>query len=139
VFKIPLRSKAVSGLASEGLPPKWFTKNPDTLFEVDLAELIDGDRVGLVLFAGGAWPRMPLTVDYGALRFMVRDSEPNTLLSQGSDLGAGIDEGLRLLGTREEADQALVIISDGEDHEAGAIEAAKRAAAASCSLHTMDE
>jgi hypothetical protein len=32
--------KAVSGLASEGLPPKWFTKNPDTLFEVDLAEMI---------------------------------------------------------------------------------------------------
>ncbi len=104
---------------------------------LDLAELIDGDRVGLVLFAGGAWPRMPLTVDYGALRFMVRDSEPNTLLSQGSDLGAGIDEGLRLLGTREEADQALVIISDGEDHEAGAIEAAKRAAEAGVRIFAM--
>ena len=104
---------------------------------LDLAELVDGDRVGLVLFAAGAWPRMPLTVDYGALRFMVRDSEPNSLVSQGSDLGAGIDEGLRLLGKREEADQAMLIISDGEDHEAGAIEAARRAAEAGVRIFAM--
>ena len=56
----------------------------------DLAGMLQGDRVGLVLFAGGAYMRMPLTNDYTALRNMVRQTSTSSLRSQGSDLGAAI-------------------------------------------------
>ena len=82
---------------------------------MDLSELLQGDRVGLVLFSGGAYTRMPLTLDYNALRSMARKSNPATLRSQGSDLGAAIREAHTVLGAEGKADRAMIIISDGED------------------------
>jgi len=82
---------------------------------MDLSELLQGDRVGLVLFSGGAYTRMPLTLDYNALRSMTRKSDTRTLRSQGSDLGAAIREAHTVLGPAGEADRAMIIISDGED------------------------
>jgi len=96
----------------------------------DLAGLLQGDRVGLVLFSGGAYTRMPLTHDYTALRNMVRQSTTTTLKSQGSDLGAAIRMGTRVAGAGEEADRAMIIISDGEDQVGNAEAAAKEAKAA---------
>ena len=96
----------------------------------DLAGLLNGDRVGLVLFSGGAYTRMPLTHDYTALRNMVRQSTTTTLKSQGSDLGAAIRMATRVAGAGEEADRAMIIISDGEDQVGNAEAAAEEANAA---------
>lgn len=96
----------------------------------DLAGMLQGDRVGLVLFAGGAYMRMPLTTDYTALRNMVRQTSTTSLRSQGSDLGAAIRMATRVVGQGDEADRAMIIISDGEDQN-GQAEAAAREAKAS--------
>ena len=93
----------------------------------DLAGMLQGDRVGLVLFAGGAYMRMPLTTDYTALRNMVRQTSTTSLRSQGSDLGAAIRMATRVVGQGDEADRAMIIISDGEDQN-GQAEAAAREA-----------
>ena len=94
---------------------------------MDLSELLQGDRVGLVLFSGGAYTRMPLTLDYNALRSMARKSSPKTLRAQGSDLGAAIREAHTVLGPEGKADRAMIIISDGEDQLGEAAAAAKQA------------
>ena len=94
---------------------------------MDLSELLQGDRVGLVLFSGGAYTRMPLTLDYNALRTMTRQSNPNTLRAQGSDLGAAIREAHTVLGPEGKADRAMIIISDGEDQLGEAEVAAQQA------------
>ncbi len=94
---------------------------------MDLSELLQGDRVGLVLFSGGAYTRMPLTLDYNALRSMARKSNPATLRSQGSDLGAAIREAHEVLGPQAKADRAIIIISDGEDQVGDGPVAAKAA------------
>lgn len=94
---------------------------------MDLSELLQGDRVGLVLFSGGAYTRMPLTLDYSALRSMTRKSNTATLRSQGSDLGAAIREAHTVLGPEGKADRAMIIISDGEDQVGQAPIAAKAA------------
>jgi Ca-activated chloride channel family protein len=96
----------------------------------DLADMLSGDRVGLVLFSGGAYTRMPVTHDYGALRTMVARSNTQTLKSQGSDLGAAIRMATAVVGAGENADRAMIIISDGEDQVGNAAEAAKAAIAA---------
>jgi Ca-activated chloride channel family protein len=94
---------------------------------MDLSDLLQGDRVGLVLFSGGAYTRMPLTLDYNALRSMTRKSNTRTLRSQGSDLGAAIREAHTVLGPEGKADRAIIIISDGEDQVGQAPIAAKAA------------
>ena len=89
---------------------------------LDLADLLRGDRVGLVTFAGGAYPRMPLTVDYEAFRTQVRAVSPAEMRAQGSDIGAGLEEARALLGSQAEADRAVILITDGEDHAGRAVE-----------------
>ena len=91
---------------------------------LDLADLLRGDRVGLVTFAGGAYPRMPLTVDYDAFRSQVRAVQPSEMRAQGSDVGAGLEEALALLGPQTEADRAIILITDGEDHAGRGVEVA---------------
>jgi Ca-activated chloride channel family protein len=104
---------------------------------LDLTELVAGDRVGLVVFAGGSYPRMPLTLDYGVLRHQVKDSDSGTLVAQGSDIGAAIDMAAKLLGPRGAADQVILLISDGEDHAGEAMAAAEAAAEAGIHIYTM--
>ena len=104
---------------------------------LDLTELLGGDRVGLVVFAGGAYPRMPLTLDYAVLRQVVRDSGSQTLVAQGSDLGAALRAGAQLLGPPGEADRALLVLTDGEDHAGAAREAAAEVAEAGVRIFTV--
>ncbi len=104
---------------------------------LDLTELVAGDRIGLVVFAGGAYPRMPLTLDYGVLQHQIKDSDSSTLVAQGSDIGAAIDMAAKLLGPRGAADQVILVISDGEDHSGEAMAAAEKAAEAGIHIYTM--
>ena len=103
----------------------------------DLVDNLRGDRVGLVLFSGGAYTRMPLSLDYQALRTMVRRSTTTTLKSQGSDLGAAIQTAVDVSGDAEEADRAIIIVSDGEDQIGNAVAAAKAARQAGAHIFTV--
>ena len=93
---------------------------------LDLADILAGDRVGMVLAAGGAHPDVPLTLDYDVLRANVKRDETARRLPAGSDLAAGIDVAVELFGERGESDRALLILSDGEDHGGEARAAAGR-------------
>lgn len=97
----------------------------------DLGRQIEGDRVGLVVFAGGAYPRLPLTADFRALQLVVGEAATDTFDTQGSNLGAAIRAGVELLErSQEQAGQALLVLSDGETHQPDdAIAAANEAAA----------
>ncbi|MEQ1504150.1 MAG: VWA domain-containing protein, partial [Myxococcota bacterium] len=96
----------------------------------DLGRQIAGDRVGLVMFAGGAYPRLPLTADFKAVELVVSEASTDAFDSQGSDLGAAIRTALDLLDrSRQDAGQALLVLSDGETHDPDdALAAAKTAA-----------
>jgi Ca-activated chloride channel family protein len=103
----------------------------------DLVDNLRGDRVGLVLFSGGAYTRMPLSLDYQAMRTMVRRSTTTTLKSQGSDLGAAIRTAVEVSGDADEADRAIVIVSDGEDQIGNAVAEAKAAREAGAHIFTV--
>jgi Ca-activated chloride channel family protein len=83
---------------------------------IDLLDCLQSDRVGVVIFAAGAYPRVPLTTDYVALRRILEDTSPSMLRAQGSDLAAAMTESLKLFGEDRGADRAIVVISDGESH-----------------------
>jgi Ca-activated chloride channel family protein len=104
---------------------------------VDLSEMMTGDKVGLVQFAGGAFPRMPLTLDYSALRDLTADTTTSTLAAPGSDLGAAIDVAADLLSQPGQADRAILLLTDGEDLAGKAKAAADKAAEAGIHIYAI--
>jgi len=105
---------------------------------IDLCEQAAGDRMGLVVFAAGAYPRVPLTLDHDALLTILREVDTSTLRAQGSSLPAAIREALRLLQDEESSEKAIVLLSDGEiPNIERALAAAKVAGEADVSIYVM--
>ncbi len=93
-----------------------------------LLDLLEGDRVGLVVFAGKAFVQCPLTTDYGALEMFLNILDAGSISAQGT----AIDDALRLaIRTFDPGDlqhEAIIIFTDGEDHKGKSLEAAREAA-----------
>jgi Ca-activated chloride channel family protein len=105
----------------------------------DLTAQLAGDRVGLVVFAGGAVPRLPMTMDYGALNAVLGEIHTSDFQAQGSDLPGAIEKSLDLL-TRDEspAGKAIILFSDGEVFDPDAVgKAAAKAAAAHVPIYAV--
>lgn len=98
---------------------------------LDLMTLLEGDRVGMVVYAGGAYPRLPLTRDLDILKMIVQELDVRTFRSQGSELGEALRTGLKLMDDQGgAAGRAMLVISDGETHAPDdALAAAEEAAA----------
>ena len=81
-----------------------------------------GDRVGLVVFAGEAFLQCPLTTDRGALRLFLDAAGPDQIAVQGTDFARALtvaDQAFSASGDQQERPRALLVVSDGEDHEGG--------------------
>ncbi len=96
-------------------------------FTLDLIEELKGERIGLILFAGNAYLQMPLTTDYAAAQIFVRSANPGMAATQGTALGDAIDKATEGFTGDPKFHRTLIIISDGEDHDAEAIEKARAA------------
>jgi len=81
-----------------------------------LAPALEGARLGLVFFAGEAFPQMPLSTDYEALLMFASNAQPDFITDQGTDIGAAVESCKRMLETDAETGRAIVLISDGENH-----------------------
>lgn len=92
-----------------------------------LMEKLDNDRVGFVVFAGNAYLQMPLTVDYSAARMYLGTVTPDMIPTQGTAIGEAIKVSNDAFNKKERKHKALIIISDGEDHDEGAMAQAKNA------------
>ena len=91
-------------------------------------KLLDGDRVGLIAFAGSAYTYVPLTVDYSAVRLFLDSLEPGSIEDAGTDIGKSIEEAIKTFERSEStAYKILVVFSDGEHHEANPLEAVAKA------------
>ncbi len=102
-----------------------------------LIQRLDGDRIGLVAFAGEAFVQSPLTLDYAAAALFLNAMEPGLVPVPGTDLGQALEVALDGFGELEGRSRQLVVITDGEDHE-GAIDAAvDRAVDEGVQVHTV--
>lgn len=93
----------------------------------DLIGILAGDRVGIIAFAGRAFVKCPLTLDYAACRLVVDDITPTTVPRGGTDIATAIEKAVRAFETKTKRDKSLVIISDGESTEGDALAAAEKA------------
>lgn len=81
----------------------------------ELVETLDGDRVGLVFFAGAAFPQCPLTVDYAAARLFLSQADPSMIGSQGTDLSSALFTALELFEDDGGRARLILVVTDGED------------------------
>ncbi|MBP6064754.1 MAG: VWA domain-containing protein [Bacteroides sp.] len=96
-----------------------------------VSKLVDGmenDKIGLIVFAGDAFTQLPITSDYISAKMFLESINPSLISKQGTAVGAAIDLATRSFTPQEGVGRAVVLITDGENHEGGAVEAAKAAA-----------
>ena len=96
-----------------------------------ISKLVDGmenDKVGMIVFAGDAFTQLPITSDYISAKMFLESISPALITTQGTAIGKAIDVAMRSFTPQEGVGRAIVIITDGENHEGGAVEAAQEAA-----------
>jgi Ca-activated chloride channel homolog len=107
------------------------------LIAQDLLEQLRGDRVGLIAFAGTAFLQAPLTLDKGAVLTSINDLDTKTIPKGGTDIASAIRLAIAAFGKGETMSRALVLMTDGEELEENAVEAAKEAAAVGIKIFTI--
>ncbi len=93
----------------------------------NLVDKFTNDKVGLVVFAGDAFVQLPITSDYVSAKMFLQNIDPSLIASQGTDIGRAIELSSRSFTQADKVGKAIILITDGEDHEGGAEEAAKAA------------
>ena len=94
----------------------------------DLLELLDGDQVGLIVFAGRTSVMSPLTPDFGFLRLALDDARPNSVARGGTRLEEPVRKAVDGFGDAGDISRSILLITDGEDHDSFPLEAAEDAA-----------
>lgn len=107
--------------------------------EVDkFLNLLRGDRVGLVAFAGSAFTYCPLTVDYSAIRLFLNGLEPGVISDAGTDISKAVKEAVKTFSrSKSPSHKVLVIFSDGENHERDPLPAVEEAVAQGIQVFTI--
>ena len=93
-----------------------------------VSERLDGDRLGLIIFAGEPYVQIPLTGDYISAKMFLNSINAGSVPVQGTAIGSAIELALRSFSGQSDKSRAIVVITDGENHEDDAIAAAKLAA-----------
>lgn len=102
-----------------------------------LIGMLDGDRVGIITFAGEAFVQCPLTLDYGAASMLLSTIQPGTIPTPGTAVGEAIRAAIKAMETGPDRAKVLVVMTDGEDHGSDAIDAARDAAEAGITIYTI--
>ena len=112
-------------MLAEDVKPNRLERAKREIF--DLIEMLEGDRVGLIAFAGTSFVQCPLTLDYGACKMFLDYIDTDLIPVPGTALADVIRTATKSFSKRERKSKALILITDGEDHEGEPIDAAKEA------------
>ncbi len=93
----------------------------------NLVEHFTNDKIGLIVFAGDAFVQLPITSDYVSAKMFLSSIDPSMIGTQGTDIATAIDMATHSFTQEEGIGKAIIVITDGENHEGGALEAAEAA------------
>ncbi|WP_316810757.1 VWA domain-containing protein [Pedobacter heparinus] len=105
-----------------------------------IAQLIDNlhnDRIGIIIFAGEAYVQLPITTDYSAAKLFLNNITTDIVPTQGTAIGAAIDMGMKSFNFVNGTSKAMILMTDGENHEDDAVSAAKNASAKDVAIHVI--
>jgi len=102
-----------------------------------LTERLTNDKIGLIVFAGKAYTQIPITTDYASAKMFLGAINTEIVPTQGTAIGSAIDLAMHSFSPESESSKAIIIITDGENHEDDAVEIAKQAAESKIVVHTI--
>jgi Ca-activated chloride channel family protein len=103
-----------------------------------LVDKLEGDRIGIIAFAGEAFVQCPLTLDYGAAKIFLDVLEPGLIPTPGTALGQAIEQAMKSFESAERKHKVMVLITDGEDtQDQDILEAAKAAELEGVIIYTV--
>jgi Ca-activated chloride channel homolog len=98
---------------------------------------MSNDKVGMVVFAGDAFTQLPITADYVSAKIFLYTISPKLIARQGTAIGSAIDLCIKSFNPKSESSKAIVLITDGENHEDNAVEAANLAKEQGIVVHVI--
>lgn len=103
----------------------------------NLFEHFSNDKIGLIVFAGDAFVQLPITSDYVSAKMFLQNIDPLLIQTQGTDIGQAINLAMHSFTHDAKTGKAIVVITDGEDHEGGAEEMAEKAREAGINVYIL--
>lgn len=116
--------------------------SPDRLSRAKLAisrlvDRLEGDRIGLIIFAGSSFVQLPITVDYVSAKMFLGNITTESVPVQGTAIGDAIFTAAKSFSAQSEKSRAIIVITDGENHEDDAVDAARQIAETGIKVYTI--
>jgi Mg-chelatase subunit ChlD len=124
-----------NSMLAEDIQPDRLTRAKQAISR--LVDNLDNDKIGLIVFAGDAYIQIPVTTDYISAKMFLSTISPDIVPKQGTAIGAAISLGIRSFSPGDGKSKAMIIITDGENHEDDPVKEAGDAAKAGIIIHTI--
>ena len=102
-----------------------------------ITDKLQGDRIGLIIFAGSSFVQLPITSDYVSAKMFLSNISTSSVPIQGTAIGDAINTAVRSFSAQSEQSRAIIVITDGENHEDDAVAAAAQAAEVGVKVYTI--
>ncbi len=124
-----------NSMMATDVAPSRLTKSKQILSQ--LIDNMSNDKVGLVVFAGDAFTQLPITADYVSAKMFLSTISPKLIARQGTAIGSAVDLAIKSFNPKSPASKAIILITDGENHEDNAVEAARLAQKEGIVVHVI--
>jgi Ca-activated chloride channel homolog len=124
-----------NSMLAEDIQPNRLTRAKQAISK--LVDNLENDKIGLIVFAGDAYTQIPITTDYVSAKMFLSTINPDMVPKQGTAIGAAIDLAAKSFSPGEGKSKAIIIITDGENHEDDPVSSAEKASKMGIIIHTI--
>lgn len=124
-----------NSMLAEDLSPNRLERSKRAIYQ--LIQKLHNDRLGIIVFAGDAYVQLPITTDYSSAKLFLETIGTDIVPTQGTSIGAAINLAMESFDFENGTSKSIIVITDGENHEDDAKEAAAEAASKDVMVHTI--
>lgn len=124
-----------NSMLAEDLSPNRLERAKRAIYQ--LIEKLQNDRLGIIVFAGESFVQLPITTDYSSAKLFLETIGTDIIPTQGTAIGSAIDLAMESFDFETTTSKAIIVITDGENHEDDAVKAAQNAVEMDVSVHTI--
>jgi Ca-activated chloride channel homolog len=124
-----------NSMLAEDIRPNRLERSKQAIAQ--LVDQLDNDKIGLIVFAGDAYTQIPVTIDYISAKMFLSSVNTDIVPKQGTAIGAAINLGIKSFSPGNTESRAIVIITDGENHEDDPLAAAEEARKSDVIIYTI--
>lgn len=122
-------------MLAEDIAPNRLEKSKQIISKI--IDKLGGDRIGIIIYAGSAYPLLPITTDHSAAKTFLQNAHPDMVSSQGTAINEALDLAKNYYKEDAQTNRFLIIITDGEDHQKNTIESAEQLAKKNIKVYTI--